>query len=57
MRPAPSIRRMADGAIDYDYYRDKARAQRERALREAFMMLSAHFRSMIAALLRRRLTG
>lgn len=57
MRPVPTTRRTADGAIDYDYYRAKARAQRERALREAFAMLSTLIRSMIAALFGRRQAG
>lgn len=32
----PHIRRLPNGAIDYDFYRTKARAQRVVAIREFF---------------------
>ena len=32
----PCIRRLPDGAIDYDFYRRKARAQRVVAIRDFF---------------------
>ena len=34
----PRIRRLADGAIDYDFYRRKARAQRCAAIGDFFTL-------------------
>ena len=34
----PCIRRLADGAIDYDFYRRKARAQRSAAIGDFFTL-------------------
>ena len=34
----PRIRRLADGAIDYDFYRRKARAQRSAAIGDFFTL-------------------
>jgi hypothetical protein len=36
MEQWPCIRRLPDGAIDYDFYRRKARAERAVAIREVF---------------------
>ncbi len=34
----PRIRRLPDGAIDYDFYRGQARAQRVAAIRDFFTL-------------------
>jgi hypothetical protein len=36
MDQLPSIRRLANGAIDYDFYRRKARAERLAAIADFF---------------------
>jgi hypothetical protein len=34
----PRIRRLPDGGIDYDFYRNKAQAQRDVAIRDFFAL-------------------
>lgn len=38
MDPWPRIRRLPDGAIDYDFYREKARARRNAAIGDFFTL-------------------
>lgn len=51
MQPDPV--RTPGGAIDYDFYRDRARVLRERARRDAYRRVFTGLRSMVAALLGR----
>ena len=51
MQPAPV--RTSSGAIDYDFYRERARVLRDRAWRGAYRRVFTGLRSMVAALLGR----
>lgn len=49
----PHIRRLADGAIDYDFYRRKARDQRSAAIGDFFMLRKQEGRETVLTFLAR----